>query len=105
MFASKAKYYEICNMDEMRNELRLSAEKFTDEHIAPLADKIDKEDKMPRDLWPKMGSMGYLGMTVEEEFGGTGLGYYEHCLVTEEIAKGSASVALSYGAHSNLCVN
>jgi isovaleryl-CoA dehydrogenase len=70
-----------------------------------LAAEIDKSDVFPKHLWKRMGDMGFLGMTVEEEYGGTGLGYYEHCLVTEEISKASGSVGLSYIAHSNLCVN
>jgi isovaleryl-CoA dehydrogenase len=73
--------------------------------VAPLAAEIDKTDVFPKHLWKRMGDMGFLGMTVPEELGGTGLGYYEHCLVTEEISKASASVGLSYIAHSNLCVN
>lgn len=66
---------------------------------------MDKEDVFPKHLWKKMGEMGFLGITAEEEFGGAGLGYYEHCLVAEEISKQSGSVGLSYIAHSNLCVN
>ena len=66
---------------------------------------MDKEDKFPHHMWKKLGDMGFLGITVEEEFGGTGLGYYEHCLIVEEISKASASLGLSYLAHSNLCVN
>ena len=73
--------------------------------MAPLAEQIDKTDKFPVHLWKRMGDMGFLGITVEEEFGGAGLGYYEHCLVTEEISKASGSIGLSYIAHSNLCVN
>ena len=89
----------------MRSELRTTAEKFAQEEILPLADKMDKEDKFPHHMWKRLGDMGFLGMTVEEEFGGAGLGYYEHCLVTEEISKASGSLGLSYIAHSNLCVN
>ena len=66
---------------------------------------MDVEDKFPHHMWKRLGDMGFLGMTVEEEFGGAGLGYYEHCLVTEEISKASGSMGLSYIAHSNLCVN
>lgn len=89
----------------MRAGLRETAEKFSQEEIAPLAHDIDAKDTFPKHLWKRMGDMGFLGLTVEEEFGGTGLGYYEHCLVTEEISKASGSVGLSYIAHSNLCVN
>jgi isovaleryl-CoA dehydrogenase len=66
---------------------------------------MDEEDKFPHELWGKMGEMGLLGITADEEHGGAGLGYYEHCIVAEEISKASASVGLSYIAHSNLCVN
>jgi isovaleryl-CoA dehydrogenase len=92
-------------LDEVRTGLRESAEKFAQEEIAPLAEQTDKTDKFPVHLWKRMGDMGFLGITVEEEFGGAGLGYYEHCLVTEEISKASGSIGLSYIAHSNLCVN
>lgn len=92
-------------LDEVREGLRETAEKFSQEEIAPIASEIDKNDKMPYGLWKRMGDMGLLGITVEEEYGGAGLGYYEHCLVTEEISKASGSVGLSYIAHSNLCVN
>jgi len=78
---------------------------FSQDEIAPLAEITDKKDVFPAHLWKRMGEMGFLGITVEEEFGGAGLGYYEHCLVTEEISKASGSVGLSYIAHSNLCVN
>ncbi|MEM8751234.1 MAG: isovaleryl-CoA dehydrogenase, partial [Pseudomonadota bacterium] len=72
---------------------------------APLADKIDREDWFPRELWPEMGALGLHGITVPEEWGGAGLGYLEHCIAMEEVSRASASVGLSYGAHSNLCVN
>lgn len=92
-------------LDEVREGLRASADKFAQEEVAPLAAELDKTDVFPKHLWKRMGDMGFLGITVEEEFGGVGLGYYEHCLVTEEISKASGSVGLSYIAHSNLCVN
>ena len=76
-----------------------------DDKIAPRADEIDRTNTFPRDLWPQMGALGLLGITVEEEYGGAGLGYLAHCVAMEEISRGSASVGLSYGAHSNLCVN
>ncbi|MGB5092466.1 MAG: isovaleryl-CoA dehydrogenase [Parvibaculum sp.] len=78
---------------------------FAQSKVAPRADEIDKSNQFPRDLWPVMGELGLLGITVEEEFGGAGLGYLEHVLAMEEITRASASVGLSYGAHSNLCVN
>src|SRR3978361_510211 len=73
--------------------------------IAPRAAEIDKSNVFPRDLWPKLGDLGLHGITVEEEYGGSGLGYLEHCIAVEEISRASAAVGLSYGAHSNLCVN
>jgi isovaleryl-CoA dehydrogenase len=85
--------------------LRDSVRSFTADHILPRADEIDRTDEFPRDLWPKLGDLGLLGITVEEEFGGAGLGYLEHCVAMEEVSRGSGSVGLSYGAHSNLCVN
>src|ERR1043165_1603271 len=73
--------------------------------ISPRADEIDRSNTFPRDLWPELGKLGVHGITVEEEWGGAGLGYLEHCVAMEEISRGSALVGLSYGAHSNLCVN
>ncbi|HEX4079824.1 MAG TPA: isovaleryl-CoA dehydrogenase [Rhizomicrobium sp.] len=85
--------------------LRDSVRSFSDDRIAPIADEIDRSNKFPRHLWPQLGELGLLGITVEEEYGGSGLGYLEHCVAMEEVSRGSASVGLSYGAHSNLCVN
>src|SRR6267378_70714 len=85
--------------------LRDSVQNFAQDRIAPRAEEIDRTNVFPRDLWPELGSMGLLGITVEEEFGGAGLGYLEHCVAMEEVSRASASVGLSYGAHSNLCVN
>jgi isovaleryl-CoA dehydrogenase len=85
--------------------LRKTASDFAQDKIAPRADEIDRTNKFPRDLWPQMGALGLLGVTVEEDYGGSGLGYLEHCVAMEEISRASASVGLSYGAHSNLCVN
>jgi isovaleryl-CoA dehydrogenase len=85
--------------------LRDSVRSFSDDKIAPLADEIDRTNKFPRHLWPKLGDLGLLGITVQEEYGGAGLGYLEHCVAMEEVSRGSASIGLSYGAHSNLCVN
>jgi len=93
------------DLGDTADALRDTVERFTANDIAPRADDIDKTNKFPRDLWPKFGEMGLLGITVEEEYGGSGLGYLEHVVAMEEISRGSASVGLSYGAHSNLCVN
>ena len=92
-------------LGETADLLRASVASFAGEKIAPLAAKIDREDWFPRELWPAMGALGVHGITVEEEYGGSGLGYLEHCLAMEEISRASASIGLSYGAHSNLCVN
>lgn len=90
---------------ETAGMIRETAARFADERIAPLAAKIDEKDWFPRGLWPEMGALGLHGITVEEDDGGLGLGYLEHVIVQEEIARASASVGLSYGAHSNLCIN
>lgn len=87
------------------NMIRETTRRFAEERIAPLASKIDADDWFPRDLWPEMGALGLHGITVEEDQGGLGLGYLEHTIAVEEISRASASVGLSYGAHSNLCVN
>jgi isovaleryl-CoA dehydrogenase len=85
--------------------LRDTVKNFAMERIAPRAEEIDASNQFPRDLWPELGEMGLLGITVEEEFSGAGLGYLAHVVAMEEISRASASVGLSYGAHSNLCVN
>jgi isovaleryl-CoA dehydrogenase len=85
--------------------LRKSVSGFAQDRIAPRADAIDRNNEFPRDLWPEMGALGLHGITVEEKYGGSGLGYLEHCVAMEEISRASAAVGLSYGAHSNLCVN
>jgi isovaleryl-CoA dehydrogenase len=85
--------------------LRATVTKFAAERIAPLAADIDRNNRFPRELWPELGNLGLLGITVEEELGGTGLGYLAHVVAMEEISRASASVGLSYGAHSNLCIN
>ena len=92
-------------LGETADMLRQTVRGFSDDSIAPRADEIDRTNKFPRDLWPEMGKLGLHGITVEEEYGGSGLGYLEHCVAMEEVSRGSASVGLSYGAHSNLCVN
>jgi isovaleryl-CoA dehydrogenase len=85
--------------------LRESVQSFAADRIAPRAQEIDASNKFPRDLWPELGALGLLGITIEEELGGTGLGYLAHVIAMEEISRASASVGLSYGAHSNLCMN
>ena len=90
---------------ETINLLRETVRQFSSNEIAPRAADIDRNNEFPRDLWPKLGELGLLGMTVEEKDGGAGLGYLAHTIVMEEISRASASVGLSYGAHSNLCVN
>ncbi len=85
--------------------IREAVARFADEQIAPLAEKIDREDAFPRALWPRLGEQGLHGITVPEADGGAGLGYLEHVIAIEEVSRASASVGLSYGAHSNLCVN
>ena len=93
------------NLGETADLLRDTVMSFSQEEIAPLAERIDKEDWFPRELWTKLGGLGLHGITVEEEFGGSGLGYLEHVVAMEEVSRASASIGLSYGAHSNLCVN
>ncbi|HSC17990.1 MAG TPA: acyl-CoA dehydrogenase family protein, partial [Rhizomicrobium sp.] len=93
------------NLGDDVDLLRDTVRSFTSDHIAPIADEIDRSNTFPRQLWPQLGELGLLGITVEEEWGGAGLGYLAHCVAMEEISRGSASIGLSYGAHSNLCVN
>ena len=92
-------------INEELDALRDSIHKFVDAELAPRAADIDRTNEFPADMWQKFGDMGLLGITIPEEYGGTGLGYLAHVIAVEEISRGSASVGLSYGAHSNLCVN
>ncbi|MBI3677702.1 MAG: isovaleryl-CoA dehydrogenase [Proteobacteria bacterium] len=93
------------NLGDTADMLRDTVRSFASDKIAPRAEEIDRSNTFPRDLWPLMGELGLLGITVEEEFGGAGLGYLEHVVSMEEVSRGSGAVGLSYGAHSNLCVN
>ncbi len=92
-------------LGETADAIRDMVATFSQNEIAPLAEEVDRTDEFPRHLWPKMGELGLHGITVPEADGGAGLGYLEHCLAVEEISRASASVGLSYGAHSNLCIN
>jgi isovaleryl-CoA dehydrogenase len=92
-------------LGEMADTIRETTRRFAADKIAPLAARIDEEDWFPKELWPEMGALGLHGITVAEEDGGLGLGYLEHVVAQEEVARASASIGLSYGAHSNLCVN
>ncbi len=93
------------HLGDTADMLRDTVRSFTADKITPRAAEIDESNQFPRDLWPQLGELGLHGITVEEEYGGTGMGYLEHVVAMEEISRGSASVGLSYGAHSNLCVN
>ncbi|MFA7639732.1 MAG: isovaleryl-CoA dehydrogenase [Parvibaculum sp.] len=93
------------DLGETADMIRETVRAFTADKITPRAAEIDRTNEFPRDLWPQLGELGLLGITVEEEDGGAGLGYLHHVVAMEEISRGSASVGLSYGAHSNLCVN
>ena len=93
------------DLGETADMLRASVEAFAADEVAPRAAEIDRSNEFPADLWRKMGDLGVLGVTVSEEYGGAGMGYLEHCVALEELSRASASVGLSYGAHSNLCVN
>jgi isovaleryl-CoA dehydrogenase len=93
------------DLGETADQLRDTVRSFASDEIAPIAAEVDKTNTFPRQLWPKMGALGLHGITVEEKWGGSGLGYLEHCIAMEEVSRASASVGLSYGAHSNLCIN
>ncbi|WP_271064894.1 isovaleryl-CoA dehydrogenase [Caulobacter sp. NIBR1757] len=92
-------------LGETAEAIRETTARFAADRIAPMAARIDADNHFPRELWPEMGELGLHGITVEEEFGGLGLGYLEHVIAMEEVSRASASIGLSYGAHSNLCVN
>ena len=93
------------SLGETADMLRDSVQAFAAEEIAPRAADIDRDNAFPMDLWPKLGSLGLLGVTVAEEYGGSDMGFLEHMVAMEEVSRASASVGLSYGAHSNLCIN
>jgi isovaleryl-CoA dehydrogenase len=101
--------FDRCDFDfglgEVIDEVRQQARRFARERIAPRAEEIDRDNEFPRDLWPELGAAGLLGVTVPERWGGASLGYLAHIVVMEEISRASGSVGLSYGAHSNLCMN
>src|SRR5881394_2313331 len=105
MMASNRALLLNFDLGETADAIRETVHAFSQNEIAPRAAEIDRSNPFPRDLWPKIGSLGLHGITVEEEYGGTGLGYLEHCIAVEEMSRASAAVGLSYGAHSNLCVN
>ncbi len=92
-------------LGETADMIRETTRRFAADRIAPRAAEIDEQNRFDRSLWPEMGALGLHGITVEEEYGGLGLGYLEHCVAMEEVSRASASIGLSYGAHSNLCVN
>lgn len=104
MLANAARPFNF-DLGETADLIRDTTQAFAQDEIAPRAAEIDRSNVFPRDLWPKLGALGLHGITVEEEDGGSGLGYLEHCVAMEEISRASASVGLSYGAHSNLCIN
>jgi isovaleryl-CoA dehydrogenase len=101
--------FDRCDFDfglgEVIDEVRQQARRFARERIAPRAEEIDRSNEFPRDLWPELGAAGLLGVTIDERWGGANLGYLAHIIVMEEISRASGSVGLSYGAHSNLCMN
>jgi isovaleryl-CoA dehydrogenase len=93
------------SLGETADAIRETTRRFAADRIMPIAARVDETNEFPRELWPEMGALGLHGVTVEEEFGGLGLGYLEHVVAMEEVSRASASVGLSYGAHSNLCIN
>ena len=106
MTSRKSDYSSLSHsLGETIDLIRDTVRQFSCQEIVPRADEIDRTDQFPIDLWSKLGDLGLLGITVSEEYGGAGLGYLDHAITMEELSRGSASVGLSYGAHSNLCVN
>uniref|UniRef100_UPI002FE3C5C9 acyl-CoA dehydrogenase family protein n=1 Tax=Pararhodobacter sp. TaxID=2127056 RepID=UPI002FE3C5C9 len=101
MFTASMKF----DLGEDVNALRETVHRWAQDRVKPLAAEVDKTNAFPNQLWPEMGDLGLLGITVPEEYGGAGMGYLAHAVAVEEIARASASISLSYGAHSNLCVN
>jgi isovaleryl-CoA dehydrogenase len=104
------RYYDsynvaVAGLSPELNDLRESVADFVSRELTPRAAQVDKDNEFPMDMWRKFGEMGLLGITAPEEYGGQGMGYLAHTIAMEEISRGSGSVALSYGAHSNLCVN
>lgn len=95
----------IAGLTDDQKQFHEMVQRFAQDELAPIADKVDKTNQFPMHMWKKMGDLGLLGITAPEKYGGTNLGYFEHCLIMEELSRASGSVALSYGAHSNLCVN
>lgn len=95
----------VAGLTEEQAQFRASIEEFTERELVPRAAEIDKNNAFPSDMWKKLGDMGLLGITAPEKYGGMGMGYLDHVMAMEEISRASGSVALSYGAHSNLCVN
>lgn len=95
----------LSNLTDEQRELRDGVRAWASEELAPRAADIDRDNEFPLEMWGQMGEMGMLGITAPEEYGGLGMGYLEHCLVMEELSRASGSVALSYGAHTNLCIN
>ncbi len=92
-------------LGEVADQIRETTRRFAADRIGPIAARIDAENRFPRELWPEMGGLGLHGITVEEDYGGLGLGYLEHVVAMEEVSRASAAIGLSYGAHSNLCIN
>jgi len=98
-------FHLLSGLTDDQKTLHETVRKFVETDVYPNAGQWDRENSIPREMWKKMGSLGVLGITAEEKYGGMGLGYFEHCVIMEEISRGSGSLGLSYGAHSNLCVN